>query len=92
MDRLWQGTRDDVSLGLAVHVRRRGDRAMGAPTRLFRERPGQMMGFRGDVRRSTADAVGVFRSQALPFSQRKGLNVFLGVTVLQRNRLTPSSA
>jgi hypothetical protein len=29
----------------------------------------------------------VFRSQALPFSQRKGLNVFLGVTVLQRNRL-----
>jgi hypothetical protein len=29
---------------------------MGAPTRLFRERPGQVMGFRGDVRRSTAGA------------------------------------
>jgi len=40
------------------------------------------MEIRGDVRRSTADAVDVFRSQALPFSQRQGLNVLLGETVL----------
>jgi len=91
MDRLWQGTRHDVSLGLAVHVRRRGDRAMGAPAWLFRERPGQVMGVRGDVRRSTADAVGVPVAGA-PVLPTKGLECLLGCNRPSEKSSNPSSA
>jgi len=40
---------------------------------VVRERPGQVMGFRGDVRRSTADAVGVTVADApVPPQRRRG--------------------